>query len=147
MSCRPCDRSGFVPHLGRAPQAALGEAWRLPYVWFMWLLRRGLVLLTVFALVAGSLTVSSLAVMDAGLMDQAVMHADGGKEPMPGCTDCGRDAVPSNACAMHCVLPPADLAATIVLPMPPMAAPTASRFLIRAGRVPTPELHPPQAAA
>jgi hypothetical protein len=112
----------------------------------MWLLRRGLVLLTVFALVAGSLTVPMVSVMDAGLMAKATTQAEGSQQSMPGCTDCGHDALPSNACAMHCVLPPADLAAATVLPAPPLAAPTASRFPIHAGCVPAPELHPPQAA-
>jgi hypothetical protein len=128
-------------------RVVLGGVLRLLYAWPMRLLRRTLVLLTVLTLMVGNLTVSMVSVMDVAMMGQAAMQADADENAMLGCTDCGRDAVPTSACVAQCFLLPAALAMGISLPAPPAAVPTASLFQIRLGRVPVPELHPPQAAA
>jgi hypothetical protein len=65
---------------------------------------------------------------------------------MPDCSDCGRETLPGSACAALCVVLPADLASPIVVFWAlPKDAPTPSASLIQIGRMPMPELHPPQA--
>jgi hypothetical protein len=113
----------------------------------MRLLPRILVVLTAFALVVASLTVPMASVMEAARTVQADMSADGQSDAMPGCADCGRSAVPANACAMHCVIPPADIAATAALIVLPVAVPTAAAVPGFTGLAPAPNLHPPRATA
>jgi hypothetical protein len=110
-------------------------------------LRRVLVILSAFALVTASLTVSMATVLEAGGPMEAGMSADEQSDAMTGCTDCGRSAVPAGACALHCMIPPADLAATALPMLLPVAVPTAGSVPGFAGRVPAPDLHPPQVAA
>jgi hypothetical protein len=113
----------------------------------MWCLRRTFVVLTAFVLVTASLTVSVASTMEVASTIQADMSADTQSDTMPGCTDCGRDAVPANACALHCVLPPADIAPTAALMALSTALPAAAPVTAFTGRVPAPDLHPPRAAA
>ena len=108
----------------------------------MRVLRRALAFLTVLVLVTGSLAVPVMSTMDTAM----AASADDSSNSMPDCSDCGRETLPGNACAAMCVVLPADLAtAMIVVWAQPEAAPTPSVSLIRVGRMPMPELHPPQA--
>jgi hypothetical protein len=113
----------------------------------MRLLRRILAMLTAFALVTASMTVSMASVMEAAGTTQGDMSADAQPDTMPGCTDCGRNALPANACALHCAIPPADIGATAALMPVPAALPTAAPVAGLTGRVPAPDPHPPRAAA
>jgi hypothetical protein len=113
----------------------------------MRLFRRFLVMLTACALVAASLTVSMVSVMEAASAMEASMSADADPDAMPGCADCGRNAIPASACAMHCVIPPADIATMAALMPSPAPLPAAAPVPGFAGRVPAPDLHPPRAAA
>jgi hypothetical protein len=113
----------------------------------MRLFRRLLAILTVCALVAASLTVSMGSVMEAAGAMEATMSADAQSDAMPGCADCGRNAIPANACALHCMIPPADIAMTAALIPSPAPCPAAAPEPGFTGRVPAPDLHPPRAAA
>lgn len=108
----------------------------------MQVLRRVLAVLTVLVLVTGSLAVPVVSTMDGAM---AAPADDSGKS-MPDCSDCGRETLPGSACAALCVVLPADLASPIVVVWAlPEDAPIPSVSLIRIGRMPMPELHPPQA--
>ena len=113
----------------------------------MGLLRRFLILITAFALVAASLTVSMASSVEAADTMQADMSAATQPDTMPGCPDCGRNAVPANACTLHCVAPPAAIAAVAALIPLPAAVPTAMPVRSLAGRVLAPDLHPPRVVA
>jgi hypothetical protein len=110
-------------------------------------LRRILVVLTALSLVAASQIVSMASVMEAASAIQADVSADAQSDAMAGCADCGRNAVPASACAIHCMVPPGEMAATAALIDLPMAAPTAVPVAGFTGRVPAPDLHPPRFAA
>jgi hypothetical protein len=108
----------------------------------MRVLRRALALLTMLVLVTGSLAVPVVSTMGADM----AMSVDDGSNSMPDCSDCGRETLPGSGCAALCVVLPADLASPIVVVWDlPEDAPTPSASLIRIGRMPMPELHPPQA--
>jgi hypothetical protein len=112
----------------------------------MRVLRRFLVMLTAGALVAASLTVSMASVMEAAGAMKAAMSADAQSDAAPGCADCGRNAVPANACALHCMIPPADIATAVALVPLPVSLPAAAPVTAFTGRVLAPDLHPPKAA-
>ena len=110
----------------------------------MWRLRRVLIALTTFALVAASQTVSMASIMELAGAMQVGISAGEPSDTMGDCADCGRTAVPANACATHCMIPPAEMTAAVTLIDLPMAAPTAVPVPGFTGRVPSPDLHPPR---
>lgn len=109
--------------------------------------RRLLVILSALALVTTSVTISMASVLEAAATMEAGMSADAHPDAMPGCTDCGRSAVPAAACALHCMIPPADIAVTAFPILLPVAVPMACSVSGFAGLVPAPDLHPPRVAA
>jgi hypothetical protein len=117
------------------------------YADYMRHFRRILALLTILALVAASQAVSMASVMEASAAMQVDMSGGKSSDAMGDCADCGRNAILASACAMHCMIPPAEVAAAMALIDLPMAAPTAVPVAGFTGRVPTPDLHPPRAIA
>lgn len=107
-------------------------------------LRRIVIALTALMLIAASHIASMASVMEAAGTPQIGLAVPVQSDPMPGCSDCGRDAVPANACAMHCTIPPSDIASPMAWGALPPARPTPARVLGFEGRAPAPDLHPPR---
>lgn len=110
-------------------------------------LRCILVVVTALVLVVASHIASMASVIDAS----AAFRTDGSvpaqSDPMSGCGDCGRDAVPANACAMHCMIPPSDIDAPTAWVALPSARLMPACVVGFEGRAPAPDLHPPRANA